>query len=86
MTVFRKQAATVPALGLPALIVILSGFLLCGVLKAQDRPANSPTGVPPASARSSLLTQVPPKLFPEFKARDATSRTTAAAASTCHGF
>src|SRR6202041_653540 len=78
MTVSRKQAATVPGLGVHALIVILSGFLLCGVLKAQNLPANSPTGVPPASARSSLLAQVPPKLFSEFKARDADQHTTAA--------
>ncbi len=78
MTVSRKQAASVPGLGVHALIVILSGFLLCGVLKAQNLPANSPTGVPPASARSSLLAQVPPKLFSEFKARDADQHTTAA--------
>ena len=81
MIIFRKQIATVPAIWLPAPIAILSGFLLCGPLQAQDRPVNSPTGLPPGSAGPNLLTQVPHKLFPEFKASDAHQQDASAAAS-----
>jgi outer membrane protein TolC len=59
MIIFRKQTATVPAIWLHASIAVLSGFLLCEPLKAQDSPANSPTGLPPGSAAPSLLAKVP---------------------------
>jgi outer membrane protein TolC len=79
MIIFRKQTATVPAIWLHASIAILSGFLLCGPLKAQDRPAISPTGLPLGSVNPSLLALVPHKLFPEFKASEAHPHDTAAA-------
>jgi outer membrane protein TolC len=78
--ILRKQAATIPRLGVHASIVILGGFLLRGVLTAQNLPANSPTGATPASAGPNLLAQVLPKLFPELKAGDGDQRTTPAAA------
>jgi outer membrane protein TolC len=68
MTIFKKRTATVPGLWLQASIVVLSGFLLSGVLKAQDLPANSPAGLPLGSAGPNLLAQVFPKLFSEVKA------------------
>ncbi len=37
MSIIRKQIATIPAIRLHASITILSGFLLCVPLKAQDR-------------------------------------------------
>lgn len=67
MIIFRKQSATVPAIWLHASIAILSGFLLCGPLKAQDRPANSPTSLPAGSAGPSLLAKVPFGQFSEIK-------------------
>jgi hypothetical protein len=59
MIILRKRAATVPDLWLHASIVILTGFLLSGVLKAQDLPANCPTALPPASTGLGLLAPVP---------------------------
>jgi outer membrane protein TolC len=51
MTIVRKQIAIAPGILLRVSIAILSGFLLCAVLKAQVLPANPLTG----SAGSSLL-------------------------------
>jgi outer membrane protein TolC len=59
MIKFSKQTATIPAIWLHGSIAIVSGFLLCGPLKGQDRPANTPTGLPPGAAGSSLLAKVP---------------------------
>ncbi len=81
MIIFKPRTATFPGLWLRASIVSLGGFLLSGVLQAQIPPANSPTGPAPASAGPSSLAQVPPKLFPEFKARDAQPHGTAATVS-----
>jgi hypothetical protein len=67
MIIFRKQTATVPVIWLHASIAVLSGFLVCGPLKAQDRPANSPTGLSPGSAGPSLPAELPFKQFAEIK-------------------
>src|ERR1700728_2834529 len=67
MIKFSRQTATVPAIWLHGSIAILSGFLLCGPLKAQDRPANSPTNLLPGAARPSLLAKVPFEQLSEIK-------------------
>jgi outer membrane protein TolC len=80
MIKFRKQTATVPAIWLHGSIAILSGFLLCGPLKAQDRPANSPTGLPPGAAGPSVLGKVPFEQLSEIKLNDSDRLNMAASA------
>jgi outer membrane protein TolC len=45
MIMFRKQTAIVPRIWLIACIAILSTFVMGGILKAQDLPANAPMGL-----------------------------------------
>ena len=51
MIKFSRQTATVSGIWLHGSIAILSGFLLCAPLKAQDRTANSPTVLAPRGSR-----------------------------------
>ena len=67
MIKFSRQTTTVPAIWLHGSIAILSGFLLCAPLKAQDRTANSPTGLPPGAAGPSLPAKVPFEQLSEIK-------------------
>ena len=70
MIIFRKQTAIVPGIRLHACIVILSGFLLCGVLEAQNLPANAPMGVLAGSAAPGLRAKMPFQQFSEMEAAD----------------
>jgi Outer membrane efflux protein len=74
MPLFRKRSATVPAIWLHSSLVILSGSLLCGPLKAQSRPVSSPTGLPQGWASPSLLPKVPFEEFSSIKPNDSDRR------------
>jgi outer membrane protein TolC len=81
MIKFIKQTATVPAIWLRGSIAILSGFLLCGPLKAQDGPSNSPTGLPLGESGPSLFGKASFKQFSEIKLNDSGQNNMAASAS-----
>ena len=68
MITFRSQTEIIRGIWLHTSIVILSGFLLCGVLNAQELPANSPTGLAPGLAVPSLLAKLPLNQYPGLKA------------------
>ena len=68
MITFRSQTEIIRGIWLHTSIVILSGFLLCGVLKAQEVPASSPTGLPPGLAVPSLLAKLPLNQYSGLKA------------------
>jgi outer membrane protein TolC len=70
MLMFSKQTATVPGIWLHACIVILSTFLLCGILKAQDPPANEPMGLLGGTYGSGLQAKMPLKQLSQVKAAD----------------
>jgi len=64
MIVVRKQRAITPNGWLRASIGVVSGFLLCGVLPAQDVQTKAPTGLLPGIASPGLLTNRPSQISP----------------------
>ncbi len=80
MNIFRRSNATILAIWLRSSIAILSGSLLCGSLKAQDRPANSPPVLPAGSAGPSLLAKGPFEPFSEINPNHSDRHTMAASA------
>jgi hypothetical protein len=70
MIMCGKQTAVVPGTWQHACIVVLSGFLLCGVLKAQDLPASLPMGLLAGSSGPGLRAKMPFQQFSEMKVAD----------------
>ena len=81
MIVVRKQRAIVLNGWSRASIVAVSGFLLCGLLPAQDVQTKAPAVLPPGITGPGLLTKSPVIDFSDLKAAHVNAHDMAAAAA-----
>ncbi len=80
MIVVGKQRAITPNGWLRASIGVVSGFLLCGVLPAQDVQTKASAPMPPGFTSPGLLTKTPVLDFSDLKAAHVNANEMAAAA------